>query len=41
MAKKRPAKQKVKKNNPNKIGYIYVLTPKGITEKTKLTLNFM
>ncbi len=27
--------------NPNKINYIYVLTPKGIAEKTKLTLNFM
>lgn len=27
--------------NPNKIGYVYILTPKGITTKTKLTLNFM
>ena len=27
--------------NPNKINYIYVLTPKGISENTKLTLNFM
>ena len=27
--------------NPNKIGYAYVLTPKGLAEKTKLTLNFM
>ena len=27
--------------NPNKINYIYVLTPRGITEKTKLTINFM
>ena len=27
--------------NPNKIGYAYILTPKGISEKTKLTLNFM
>ena len=27
--------------HPNKINYMYVLTPKGITEKTKLTLNFM
>ena len=25
----------------NKLNYIYVLTPKGITEKTKLTINFM
>ena len=29
------------KKNPNKINYIYTLTPKGITEKTKLTFNFM
>ena len=29
------------KNNPNKINYFYVLTPKGISEKTKLTINFM
>ena len=29
------------KKNPNKIGYIYVLTPKGIAAKTKLTLRFM
>jgi len=27
--------------NPNKLGYVYILTPKGITAKTKLTLNFM
>ncbi len=29
------------KKNPNKIGYIYVLTPSGIKKKTELTLNFM
>ena len=29
------------KKNPKKINYIYILTPKGISEKTKLTLNFM
>ena len=29
------------KKNPNKIGYIYVLTPKGLSIKTQLTLNFM
>ena len=29
------------KKNPNKLNYIYVLTPRGSTEKTKLTLNFM
>ena len=27
--------------NPNKLGYIYILTPKGVLQKTKLTLNFM
>ena len=29
------------KKNPNKINYFYVLTPKGISIKTKLTVNFM
>tara|TARA_X000000368_G_C22881222_1_gene645383 strand:+ start:552 stop:869 length:318 start_codon:yes stop_codon:yes gene_type:complete len=29
------------KKNPNKINYIYVLTPKGIRQKTKLTIDFM
>ena len=29
------------RNNPNKINYLYVITPKGITQKTKLTINFM
>ena len=29
------------KKNQNKINYIYVLTPKGISEKTKLTINYM
>ena len=27
--------------NPKKLNYIYVLTPKGISEKTKLTINYM
>ena len=27
--------------NPNKLNYIYVLTPRGITAKTKHTLGFM
>tara|TARA_Y100000816_G_C25962031_1_gene502009 strand:- start:366 stop:680 length:315 start_codon:yes stop_codon:yes gene_type:complete len=27
--------------NPNKLNYIYVLTPRGISEKTRLTVNFM
>lgn len=29
------------KKNPNKINYLYVITPKGLTAKTKLTINFM
>ena len=29
------------KNNPNKLNYIYILTPKGVSATTKLTLNFM
>jgi EPS-associated MarR family transcriptional regulator len=29
------------KENPKKINYFYVLTPEGISEKTKLTINFM
>ena len=29
------------KKNKNKLNYIYVLTPKGISKKTKLTINFM
>ena len=29
------------KKNPKKINYIYILTPKGFAEKSKLTINFM
>lgn len=29
------------KKNPNKINYLYVLTPQGISSKTKMTINFM
>tara|TARA_B100001013_G_scaffold32444_1_gene17610 strand:+ start:128 stop:427 length:300 start_codon:yes stop_codon:yes gene_type:complete len=29
------------RKNPKKFNYIYVLTPKGISERTKLTINFM
>jgi len=29
------------KANKNKISYAYILTPQGISEKTKLTINFM
>ena len=27
--------------NPNKLRYVYILTPKGVATKTKITLNFM
>ena len=27
--------------NPNKVGYIYLLTPAGIEEKTRLTFAFL
>ena len=27
--------------NPKKFNYIYLLTPKGISNKTRLTINFM
>ena len=29
------------RKNPNKIAYAYILTPKGIKKKAKLTMNFM
>lgn len=29
------------KKNKNKLSYAYILTPSGITQKTKITLNFM
>ena len=29
------------KNNSNKLNYLYILTPRGIAQKTKLTINFM
>ena len=29
------------KNNPDKSGYLYLLTPKGMSEKTKITIQFM
>ncbi len=28
-------------HNPNKVGYAYLLTPKGIEEKTELTFSFL
>jgi EPS-associated MarR family transcriptional regulator len=29
------------KNSPNKAGYVYLLTPKGIEEKSILTISFL
>lgn len=29
------------KKNPNKMGYAYLLTPKGIEEKARLTISFL
>ena len=29
------------RRNPNKVGYIYLLTPKGVEEKTRLTIMFL
>ena len=29
------------KKNKKKVNYIYILTPRGIAQKTKLTINFM
>jgi len=29
------------KKSPHKYKYIYLITPKGVSEKTKLTINFM
>tara|TARA_B100000780_G_C20848539_1_gene337226 strand:+ start:289 stop:636 length:348 start_codon:yes stop_codon:yes gene_type:complete len=29
------------RRNPNKIDYLYVLTPQGISSKTKMTISFM
>jgi|TARA_B100001079_G_C15911057_1_gene297995 EPS-associated MarR family transcriptional regulator len=34
-------KMKNFKKSKNKLKYLYVLTPKGISEKTKITLRFM
>ena len=29
------------KKNPDKINYLHILTPKGISKKTKLTISYM
>ena len=39
--KKRFSKINNFKNNPKKSGYLYLLTPKGMAEKTKITIKFM
>ena len=42
LQKKGLVKIKNFQNKPDKINYIqYIITPKGITERTKLTINFM
>ena len=41
LKKKGLIKAKNFKNNKNKINYFYILTPRGISHKTKLTINFM
>ena len=29
------------KKNPNKLNYLYIITPKGVTEKTRMTVEYM
>ncbi len=41
LKKKGMVKYKNFKNNENKVNYLYVLTPKGVTKKTKLLYKFM
>ena len=41
LKKKGHIKIKSFKNNPKKTNYLYILTPRGISEKTRLTINFM
>jgi len=41
LKKKGLVKVKKFKKNPNKIGYLYILTPKGIATKARVTINFM
>ena len=41
LKKKGLIKLKNFKKNDKKINYIYILTPSGISQKTKLTINFM
>ena len=41
LKKKGLVKIKNFKNNPNKLNYVYILTPKGLSYRALLTLNFM
>ena len=41
LKKKGYIKLKNFQNNKNKINYAYILTPRGLAIKTKLTVNFM
>ena len=41
LKKKGLIKLKNFKKNPKKINYLYILTPKGLSEKTKATIDFM
>ena len=41
LKKKGHIKLKNFQNNKNKINYAYILTPRGLAIKTKLTMNFM
>ena len=41
LKKKGHIKLKNFQNNKNKINYTYILTPRGLAIKTKLTVNFM
>ena len=41
LRKKGLVKIKNFRRNDNKLSYLYLLTPKGINKKTKLTINFL
>lgn len=41
LAEKGLVKARRFKNNPNKRGYLYKLTPKGIEEKARVTYHFL
>ena len=41
LKKKGHIKLKNFQNNKNKINYVYILTPRGLAIKAKLTVNFM